>query len=421
VISPAGGVSAPGHAVIHVGAPKTATTFIQDTLWANKDALRQQGIDMLGTSQRLHYRAGKDLLGVAFNQDDPGADWTGEWDRMCSMAHESDAETVVISDEHLAAATIEQARRAAAGLAPREVHVVYCARGLADLLPSEWQEFVKHGSTMDFPSWLGAVLSSTSSGPGAWFWRVHDPVAVVGRWSTAVPEARLHLLTMPLPGSPREEVWRRFMLAAGHQDIGADIPATANTSLGLAGVEVLRRVNVELPRDYPRWHRAGLVRDVLANEILNPIGGSGRATISDAYWDEVRSRSHDIVATLSDVDVQVVGSLDELQPPSTPPLGEFVVEDDITRVAVEAIARLMVIMARMRDARRASERSLHAEIGAARYDADHPVRVRVERFKHRVVDAEDTSHVIRAVLRTHRSVRAWHRRRSGDGETRASR
>ena len=37
------GTPAPGRVILHVGSPKTGTSFVQDTLFENRDLLRERG------------------------------------------------------------------------------------------------------------------------------------------------------------------------------------------------------------------------------------------------------------------------------------------------------------------------------------------------------------------------------------------
>src|SRR5690349_164412 len=40
--------------LLHVGLPKTGTTYLQSIFWANKDVLRTQGVLLPGFGQRQH-------------------------------------------------------------------------------------------------------------------------------------------------------------------------------------------------------------------------------------------------------------------------------------------------------------------------------------------------------------------------------
>ncbi len=40
---------------LHIGLPKTATTYLQTILWGNREVLEQQGIRLPGPERRFHY------------------------------------------------------------------------------------------------------------------------------------------------------------------------------------------------------------------------------------------------------------------------------------------------------------------------------------------------------------------------------
>jgi hypothetical protein len=410
-----------GRAVLHVGAPKTGSTYLQGLLWRNRVRLREAGVDMLGAGQAQHYRAGKDLRGIPFDPADPGVDWTGEWERLATRAAASAAPTVVISDEHLAAVTPAQAQVAVRSLAPREVHVVYVTRDLIGVLPSEWQEFVKHGSDLRYEDWVRRVLASPDKRPGQWFWTVHDPASVARRWMSAMPASNVHVVAMPPPDAPRDELWRLVGSLLGVSPtlpLAEDVPS--NTSLGPLATEVLRRVNEVLPPQLPPWHRTGLVRDVLANIVLRPLGDRGRPSLPADLTDDVLARAQVLRAELRDLGADLVGSFPPL-PPSLPedPRAEMD-PDEITLVAVEAIAGLIEHMAWMRDDRRATERRLRREHREtlARFERRHPVATRIEGVRTRVAAAEQQYPPVKRALAPLRDLR---QRRSRDTDGSAGR
>jgi hypothetical protein len=418
-------------AVLHIGAPKTGSTFLQELLWANHDVLTTQGVHMLGENQGQHYRAGHDLRGIPFDPADPGVDWTGAWDRMAERARTSEHSTVVISDEHLAALPPEQVDRAVGSLRPREIHVVYCTRDLPGLMPSEWQEFVKHGATATYDDWAEAVLSSAEEGPGRWFWRVHDAQSVVARWATGVTHDRIHVITMPSSSAPRTEIWRRFASILGcDPDVIEHLPITANPSLGPAAAEVLRRTNDNLPEEFPRWHRTGLVRDVLANEVLNPISPAGRPRLRGDLADQVLERAQATRRLLPALGCDVVGSLSDLDPDRSRLDGEGAPSDEVVAdLSVAALAGLVEAMARLKDAlideRREAESRLRREhdetmaTALAEQEAyfwkQHPMARRIMTTKKRVVAAEAESRVVARGLDGYRRLRGSLRPRGDDG------
>ena len=62
--------------VLHIGAFKTGTSFIQDSLFLNKKALADRGVLVPGATWSTHSRAVRDLLRQV-NATDTGA--SGQW------------------------------------------------------------------------------------------------------------------------------------------------------------------------------------------------------------------------------------------------------------------------------------------------------------------------------------------------------
>ncbi|MEO8105815.1 MAG: hypothetical protein ABI720_00720 [Actinomycetes bacterium] len=364
---PADRRSARKRVIIHVGAPKTGTTFLQGVLWRNREALRSGGLHIVGQSRGDHYRAGHDVRGVPYNAKDPRPDWTGSWDLLAGLAVGSEARTTVISDEHLASLTPEQVRRAVDSLKGREVHVVYTTRNLARLLPSEHQEYVKHRSPLTYEEWVTRVFNERSRGPGKWFWSVHSPVDVVERWSTAVAAENIHVLTLPLPGAPKDELWHRFCAVVDvDPELATDFEVMGNDSLGLAETEVLRRVNIALPESFPRWHHTGLARDILASRILGPRSRSGRPPVPEPIRAAVLSQTQANIEGLGSGMCDLVGDLGELSVTDDLATGaEAPTEAELLDAAVDGISGLLLQMGRMRDDRRRSEGRLRRQLTAS--------------------------------------------------------
>jgi hypothetical protein len=353
--------------IIHVGAPKTGTTFLQGVLWRNRDVLRQAGLHIVGQSRGDHYRAGHDIRGVEHNPKDPRPDWAGSWDLLAGLATSSSARATIISDEHLASLTPDQVTRAMESLRSREVHVVYTTRNLARLLPSEYQEYVKHRSPLTYQEWASKVFHDRSRGPGKWFWSVHDPVDVVRRWSTGVEPDNIHVLTLPLPGAPKDELWRRFCSVVDVDPaVATDFEVMGNDSLGIAETEVLRRVNIALPETFPRWHHTGIARDVLASRILGPRSKSARPAVPEPVRNEVLQQTEANITGLGSGICDLVGNLDELAVADDISAGEAApTEAELLDAAVDGIAGLLVQMGRMRDDRRRAEGRLRRQLSAS--------------------------------------------------------
>ena len=68
---------------IHIGAPKTGTTFLQTAMWRNRSQLEAQGFLYPGKKRIDHYRASQVVRDVPASRLGDDAD---AWDRIVSGA-----------------------------------------------------------------------------------------------------------------------------------------------------------------------------------------------------------------------------------------------------------------------------------------------------------------------------------------------
>jgi hypothetical protein len=304
---------------LHIGEPKSGTTFVQQVMWGNRDELARQGVLLPGAHAQDHFRANQDLREAPQSDDDPTGGYVGEWDLLVKQALQADR-AAVISHELLAAATPEQAARGLATLADAELHIVVSLRDFASLLPAEWQETVKHQNRLTWERWLDRVMNTdpATSRPGRarWFWRVHDTPAVLRRWTQGVPPERVHVVTMPRPGAPAELLWTRFASVLGIDPEPFDLSAArSNTSLGMAEVEMLRRLNVALGKGgVGGFFYAVHVKEHLAHDFLAGRPATLKPLMDDAAQAWARERCELVVADLRGLGCDIVGDLDELLP-----------------------------------------------------------------------------------------------------------
>ena len=130
---------------LHIGLPKTGTSYLQTILWAHRPELRAAGLLVPGRERRDH------LWASLVVRDDPGARRRHPrapeaWDVLRREIEGWDGDAVV-SHEFFCSASEEQARRVVEQLAPAEVHVVVTAREPLSLFTSSWQESLKNKAT----------------------------------------------------------------------------------------------------------------------------------------------------------------------------------------------------------------------------------------------------------------------------------
>jgi hypothetical protein len=401
-------VESPGRrrVLVHVGAPKTGTSFVQDVLWLNRGSLAGQGI--LYPAERFdeHFLAALDLLELHWGGLERQA--VGAWDRLSARVRDWPG-TAIISHEILATATRQQVRRALESFGDAEVHVVLSARDLVRQIPAEWQENLKHRRTVGYREFLDKITDPQRSGElASWFWGVQEVPDILERWGGTLPPERVHLVTVPKPGAPRDLLWERFASVLG-LDATALAPETtrANASLGVPETVLVRRINQQVNSGVLRNedYRA-LVRELLAHRTLSLRTGSPRLGLPPDVRAWAVELSETWIEVLARRRYDVRGSLDELRPddqditaaPFTDP--DHPDEHDVADAAVSAAVTLLEEVARLLE----TERSLRRELDDV-YEELERSRGLWFRAKRRLVREAEDHRAVALGLAVYRRVR----------------
>jgi hypothetical protein len=331
---------------LHIGEPKTGTSYLQHSLWDNRAQLAAQGVVLPGYNRQDHNRASRDVREARRAPSDPADPWVGEWDVLIGQALQARG-TAVISDEILAACNPPQADRALRSLASAEVHIILTVRDFASVLPAEWQESVKCRGTVSWEAWLDAVIEASPAGDRrrrSWFWTVHDTLANLDMWSRNIPPDHVHVITVPRHGPPYL-LWARFASVLAIDPGCIDLTeARVNTSLGLPEAEFLRRFNEALPADVPYWFYTRDIKRILALDLLRSRPREPGLALPPDREAWAREQSKILVAGLRDAKYDIVGDLDELLP--GPATGTYAGPADqspeqLANAAVDVAAALM--------------------------------------------------------------------------------
>jgi hypothetical protein len=323
---------------LHIGVPKSGTTFLQTAMWHNRGALRAQGFLYPGSQRMDHYHASRAARDVPVTRLGPHA---AAWDDLTSALARWDGDGLV-SHEFFCLASADQARRAVDRLASAEVHVVLTVRDYVRQFPAVWQESVKMNSSLSLDQFMEGVLAGEHA--GAWSWTSQDLPLIVENWGEAVPADRLHIVTVPPAGAPRNLLWDRWCSVLGIDATGFDMDLPrANESLGAPQAALMHRLKPHLTGDLtegPVRHR--WVRGYLGHEILVPQGGD-RFGLREAHAEALAAQSRQAAELLAARGVAVTGDLADLAPTGaadarTP---DDVPDSEIVEVAARAIDRLV--------------------------------------------------------------------------------
>jgi hypothetical protein len=253
-----------GGVLLHIGPQKTGSTGIQQAMHQARADLAEQGVLYPGPKFRPA-EGGWAVMGInaAVGRPAPRIEL---WDQLARDVAETSLPRVCVSDEDFARADDAAVDRIVSSLGGEAVHLVYVARRIDRLLPSQWQERVKARLTLSYPEFLDQMVSETAR---SWEWhRTWDPQTVgdvIDRWARHVDRSKITVIVSS--DTDREVIPRAFERLLGLTE-GLLVPPDqkSNRSLGFAEAEAVRRVNKVFaeqewsPEAYWRVVQAGIAK-----------------------------------------------------------------------------------------------------------------------------------------------------------------
>ncbi|WP_018177764.1 hypothetical protein [Jongsikchunia kroppenstedtii] len=351
---------------LHVGLPKTGTTYLQDRLWRNRDvAMRRSGLLYPGHEIDDHFHAAAHLQpGRYLDWVDPAhADaWPAMVRQMRSWSGPS-----IVSHELFATATPEQAAQLLRDLDFAPVHIVVTVRDLARQIPSVWQENVKNQYRATFDDFVTAIREDDPSAPP--FWEFQDYPRILRTWAADLPPERVHVVAVPPPGS-HDSLWARFISVLGVDDAELDrVVDSSNAALTPVQVELLRQLNSRLQPEDIEWSRyeAAVKRFLIGSILFETERAAGQQLLpADRIW--AAERSEQMLGDIAAAGYRVTGSPDDLRVAAATdaapadPIGESAVLSE----ALDAMAAMLKVMALPEERLTAAQRAKAIARGPAR-------------------------------------------------------
>ncbi len=298
---------------LHIGTPKSGSSYLQGRLSANHEAVAEQGFFWPHPWER-QVRAVRNVRVLRRGATlSPHAPWM-------SLVREIVAwqgPAAILSMEWLARCPPHQVRAAVASLAPARVEVVCVARDLGRAVPAAWQEGTQNYKTWSWDEFLQAVTGRAEARHPLYeeFWSQHDLVDVFGRWRAAVPLEHIHLITIPPAGSSSELLWERFCAVVGLDGAAFSPPPRDNASLGPVSAQLMRRLNIALRElGVSRTDYLQLGKHVVAKQVLPERRElEGHIALPRDVRESLSRRSQAMRNELATLPIHVVGGLDELE------------------------------------------------------------------------------------------------------------
>ncbi|RJS46652.1 hypothetical protein [Nocardioides cavernaquae] len=359
----------PGRALfLHIGLQKTGTSYLQSIFWQSKQELARQGLDMVPGSKRDTFH----LMLRARDRYRPAVDphsVEGALDRLPQQLADAPGDRALITEESFAPAPPEQIERLLAHCGDREVHLVVTLRDLGRQIPSAWQQDIQSGAYLSYPDYFRR-MRETADDPLGRFWSSKDVPAILERWGAHIPPERIHVVTVPPPGSDPELLLHRFceVLGVDHATLDKEV-ARSNRGIGRVQVEVLRRVNRQLA---PENRRRDVFGEVGKRYFAVQVLGSQRGEKilvpeEEAAW--VRDLSTRYSAAIRAGGYHVVGDLADLDPaPEAFVQGsDEVSAEDVLTASSEALAFMLAERMETVRERRAAATAADQQVPSSRW------------------------------------------------------
>lgn len=301
-----------GTTVLHIGAPKTGTTSLQQSAAGSRPRLREGGVMYPGRYEN-HRRFARSLLGY---RKEP---WLAErapahWSTgILKQLVNNERDYALVSSEAFSTAS-------ARDLVPvREAftmptHVVLTLRPLPGMLLSMWQQRVKNAEFRPLDAWLDEAFRELPllHMPGGDVFDESDGTNLVGRWADAFgPE---NMTVVVLDPTDRDHIFRVFEDLLG-QRRGTLERVTANSGMSAVETEFFRQAAERIFQETGSRARRGLFHGGAVNAVI-----SGRPRRADEPSLRVPERVTRHAATaairiaeqIESAGVRVVGDLSDL-------------------------------------------------------------------------------------------------------------
>ena len=230
---------------LHVGAMKTGTSFLQGMLTYNAEPLREAGL--LVVPKRGEAVA--DLVGYEPGEHVERDQHKGAWRELVDAAHDYDGRASVLSHELLSLQGPGRYDEIVADFAGMELHVVLTVRDATAVLPAQWQTAARNRGSQTWPEYVAAARDPATRPRSHTFLHSQRIGTLIRRWRNRVGAERVHVVTVPGPGAPREALWERFAsVLQVDPTVATETQVESNPSTGYATAHLVCLVHGEAAR-----------------------------------------------------------------------------------------------------------------------------------------------------------------------------
>lgn len=219
--------------IVHIGPPKTGTSSLQEALFQHRDQLLARGYDYpaFGRHPKMPHLPGHH--GLAQNLHKAGL----PPQLQDALRQLPDDCRVILSSEsfaHVSEAGIEQLLQV---LGADNVEIIYYARRWEHLLPSVWQELIKHGNSQPYLEFL----NQHTSAPAASIYLNY--MNTLNRWAAVAGVENLRIFSYDNLRAEGQDIVQHFCNQVLGVDLQLDQPQRHNPRQQVGRTETLRMLN----------------------------------------------------------------------------------------------------------------------------------------------------------------------------------
>jgi hypothetical protein len=311
---------APSDVYLHIGAPKTGTTYLQDMLWANKDTLDQSGALVPGHYRYARVPAIRDFMRWNPDASEP---LPRRWRRIAREIKRWNGRSAVLSQEFMCRMTDGQTHALVESLGhgtKSRVHCILTVRDISRLLTAQWQTTMRSRRAWTLTEYCAAAAEMSTADHAAamhdHFWIRHDYEAILNRWIGEVGKGNVTVVTVPKSSSDPEELWRRFCDAC---EIDASTTASADPtheSLGAASAELMRHLNQhEVVRQMSlKTYQRSVNTAISRRGLVDRRSKEPKLSLPPEFAEWADRSAEQMITLISNAGIRVIGDLDDLKP-----------------------------------------------------------------------------------------------------------
>lgn len=304
-----------GRFVLHIGAMKTGTSFLQGILAANAEALTEAGMLVApNRSPAVH-----DVIGFKGAAQVTRTQARGAWAELVEAVRSFEGPAAVLSHEYLSLQGAPSVDRILATLEGLDVQMVLTVRDATAVLPAQWQTSARNNGRYTWPEYVDAARDETTKVPSHTFLRAQRIGKIVRLWKNRLGPDAVHVITVPRPDAPRTLLWERFAGVLGVDPaLATDFDVRTNPSAGYATAHLLCGVHGEARRRELPSREVQRLAVFVADRAAARRREEGTAPLDRSTLRFAAARNRAVARVVRRSGVHVVGELEEL--PGSPDL-----------------------------------------------------------------------------------------------------